>query len=54
MWSLTSCCDELLVVAYRRVVDERVGYHGGRLSWLIVSRLLLVLDGMRGISGSGR
>lgn len=34
--SLTGCCDELLVVAYRRVVDEGVGDHVGRLILSIV------------------
>ena len=34
--SLTGCCDELLVVAYRRVVDEGVGDHVGRLTLSIV------------------
>ena len=36
MRSLTGCCDELLVVAYRRVVDEGVGDHVGRLALSIV------------------
>ena len=51
---LTSCCDELLVVADGRVVDEGVGDHGGRLAVSIVCACYLcwyVADGRVGVVG---